>query len=482
MTIPRKTSLLAAAGAVAALALPATGWAVGPDYQRPAIALTGRFHAAPAPAATAASPAPLETWWTAFGDPGLERVVRRVQAQNLDIAQAAARVRQSRAAAKAAGAALLPSVDGLADASKVQQSLQSPIGELGQHLQGFERDYPLYDAGVAASWEIDLFGGLRREREAARAEATGAEDRARAVRVSMTAEAADAYLAARGLQARLDVARGQETVQRDLVALLQRQIAEGVAPERELHQAQAAWQDVRASIPPLTASLDGELNRLDVLMGAQPGTYRAELEAPSPIPSAPAVADAGGPASLLRRRPDVLAAEQQLVAANARIGAATAEYYPKVSLAGLFGGQSIDSRSLFAPGAIQSSIGAGLRWRLFDFGRIDAEVAAARGRQAEALAAYRLVVLRAAEEVEDAFTDLAQQQARADALAQEVDHLRIARGQTQEAYDGGVVSLIEVRDVDRNLLAASDQLAQARAGAARAAVAVFRALGGGWSA
>jgi outer membrane protein TolC len=177
----------------------------------------------------------------------------------------------------------------------------------------------------------------------------------------------------------------------------------------------------------------------------------------------------------------VLAAEQRLVASNARIGAAVSNYYPKVSLAGLFGGQSIDSRTVFASGALQSQIGAGLRWRLFDFGRVDAEVAAARGKQAEDLAAYRLVVLRAAEEVENAFTDLAQQQARAAALTQEIDHLKTARAQAQEAYEGGVINLVEVRDVDRSLLTASDQLAQAQAGAARAAVAGFRALGGGWN-
>ena len=321
----------------------------------------------------------------------------------------------------------------------------------------------------------------RRRSRAARADAVADADRAEAVRVAMTAEAADAYLTARGLQARLDVARRQEAVQGDLAALLRRQVGEGVAPERELHQAQAAEQDVSASIPPLVSALEAQFNRLDVLMGAQPGTYRAELEAPAAIPAPPAVADADGPAALLRRRPDVLAAEQRLVAANARIGAAISDYYPKVSLAGLFGGQSIDSRSVFAPGALQNQVGAAVRWRLFDFGRVDAEVAAARGKQAEDLAAYRLTVLHAAEEVENAFTDLGQQQARAASLAREVNELTAARGQAQQAYDEGVVSLIEVRDVDRSLLTASDQLAQARAGAARAAVAVFRALGGGWS-
>ena len=466
--------------APSAAALLLTACAVGPNYTAPDLHLTQGFHAEPAAPPT--QPLPLKTWWTAFGDPELDRIVERVRGQNLELAEAAARVGQSRAAAKAAGAALLPLATAGADASSVRQSLQTPIGEIGRGLPGFKRDYNLYEAGVAASWEIDLFGGLRRQHEAARAEATAAADQAEAIRVAVTAEAADAYFAVRGLQARLDVARRQEGVQEDLAALLRRQVDEGVAPDRDLNQAEAALQDVRAGIPPLLTALEAEFNRLDVLMGAQPGTWRAELEAPAAIPAPPSLATADGPASLLRRRPDVLAAEQTLVASNARMGAALSDYYPKLTLAGLFEGQSINQNTLFAPAALQSQVGAALRWRLFDFGRVDAEVAAARGRKAEALAAYRLTVLHAVEEVENAFTDLAQEKARAVALSAEVSRLTAARGQTEQAYEEGVVSLIEVRDVDRNLLAASDELAQAQTGEAKAAVESFRALGGGWNA
>jgi NodT family efflux transporter outer membrane factor (OMF) lipoprotein len=460
------------------LALMLTACAVGPDYKAPDLHLTQDFHAAP----TTSQPLPLKIWWTAFNDPELDRIVGRVRDQNLDLAQAFARVDQSRAAAKAAGAALLPALDAVGDASSVRQSLDTPIGKVAGGLPGFKRDYNLYEAGAAASWEIDLFGGLRRQHEAARAEALAAADQAEAVRVSLTAEAAEAYFAVRGLQARLDVARRQEGVQQDLAALLRRQVDEGVAPERELNEAQAALQHVRAGIPPLNTALEAELNRLDVLMGAQPGTWRAELQAPAAIPTPPALATADGPATLLRRRPDVLQAEQRLVAANARIGSALSDYYPKLSLAALFEGQSVDGSTLFAPAALQSQAGAAVRWRLFDFGRVDAEVAAARGTKAEALAAYRQTVLKATEEVENAFTNLADQKARALALGQEVDRLGAARGQVEQAYEQGVASLIEVRDVDRNLLAASDQLAEARTGEAKAAAQVFRSLGGGWNA
>jgi NodT family efflux transporter outer membrane factor (OMF) lipoprotein len=463
---------------VAASLLALAACTVGPDYRRPEVALTPAFHGQPP--AEAAPAAPLDAWWRGFGDPALTTVVERAMAQNLDVAQAAARVRQSRAAARAAGAALAPQGSLQTSAAAGEVSLLSPFGELGSHLPGFERDYDLYDAGLGASWEIDLFGGLRRAREAANADARSSEAQAAAVRTAVAAEAADAYLQVRAYQARLAVARRQEASQQDLVALVQQRQAQGVAADRELSQARAELEGVRAVIPPLTAGLDAELNRLDVLMGAQAGTYRAELAADGMLPAPPPLSAGDGPAELIRRRPDVLAAEGRLIAANARIGAAVSDYYPKVSIAGLLGFESLVSGQLLTGEAVQNQLAAGLRWRLFDFGRVDAEVEQAKGADAEALAAYRSTVYRATEEVEDAFTSLVQDEAQAAALSRQVDFLMTARREAQAAYEGGAVSLIEVREADRNLLTASDQLVQARAGAARAAVRAYLALGGGW--
>jgi NodT family efflux transporter outer membrane factor (OMF) lipoprotein len=458
-----------------AAALGLASCAVGPTYHRPDIALTPGFHTT---AQASPKPAALEAWWRAFGDPELVRVVERARAQNLDLAQAYDRILQSRALAKAAGAALAPQANAAGSAAHQEQSLLSPIGEIGRHLPGYQRDTPLYDLGAAASWEIDLFGGLRRAREAAHADARASEALADAVRLSVSADAADAYLQARAFQARIAVALRQEAIEQDLVDLLARRGAQGVASDRELRLTRAELESVRASVPPLAASLDAQFNRLDVLMGAQPGTYRAELAMSAPIPAPPAI-DAGAPTDLLRRRPDVQAAEQKLVAANARIGAAIADYYPKLSITGLVGVESVSAGDLFAGDALQHQVSAGLRWRLFDFGRVDAEVAQARGRDAEALAAYRASVFTACEDVEDALSNLVQQQARAAALDRQIAELMIARAQAEQAYEGGVISLIEVRDADRDLLVASDQLV--KAAAARAAVASFRALGGGWS-
>jgi len=382
--------------------------------------------------------------------------------------------------ARAAGAALLPQAGASGSVARVDQSLLSPIGEIGSHLPGFERDYDDYAVGASASWEIDLFGGLRREREAALAGARSAQATAQAVRISVAADAADAYLQVRAYQARLQVANRQLRTQEDLVSLVDQRARQGVSPDRDLNTAKAAMDGVRAAIPPLQAGLDAELNRLDVLMGAQPGTYRAELEAPVALPATPALSIADGPADLLRRRPDVLAAEQALIAANAQIGAAVSDYYPKVSISGLLGYESLDSTRLFTGLGQESQIAAGLRWRLFDFGRVDAEVAQAKGRKAEALAAYRASILKATEDVENALSDLNQQQIRAAALSRQIDELTRARDQAQQAYEGGAISLVEVRDADRDLLTASDELVRARAETDRAAVAAYRALGGGW--
>jgi NodT family efflux transporter outer membrane factor (OMF) lipoprotein len=474
--VTRKLRRLALA--LLAAAAPLTAQAIGPAYHQPDIPLAPAYKTTPPIAAT---PAPaLDAWWTGFDDPELTRVVTRAEAQNLDIVQARARLTQSRAAASAAGAALLPQARADGGASSVQQSLLSPIGSIGRHLPGFQRSYDEYTLGAAASWEIDLFGGLSRTHEAAKADAVAAADQAAAIRISVAAEAADAYLQVRGLQARLVVARRQEAVEMQLVDLLHRRTAEGVSADRELREGEAELEGVRGAIPPLTAALDAQLNRLDVLMGAEAGTYRAELGPAAPTPSPPAINPGDGPADLLRRRPDVLAAEQQLIAANARIGAAISDYYPKVSISGLLGLDSLNASQLFTGTALAHQIGAGFSWRLFDFGRVDAEVAGAKGREAEALGAYRATVYRATEEVEDAFCGLVQAEARADALQRQVAALTTARAQAQQAYEQGVTSLVEVRDADRELLVASDQLEATRADAARAAVAAFRALGGGW--
>jgi outer membrane protein TolC len=221
------------------------------------------------------------------------------------------------------------------------------------------------------------------------------------------------------------------------------------------------------------------LNRLDLLMGAQPGTYAHELDTVTPVPSIPSIANQE-PTDVLRRRPDIIAAERRLAASNERIGVALAEYYPKISLAGVLGFDSLNSGSLFTSGGFQPAAVAGLRWRLFDFGRVNAEVKQARGINAEALVEYRQAVLKAAEDVENALASLSETEAYSVEVQGEVQSLTRARDLSQDAYRAGSITLTDVLDADRQLLTAQDQLAASRGDAARAAVGVFRSVGGGW--
>jgi len=468
--------------AVSALA----GCAVGPEYRRPETAAPSAFLGSAAVSArSAAAPIPVteqHNWWAQFNDPVLTQLVSEALAQNLDIAQAIARVSQARAALGAADAALLPSANISASAATAHQSIETPTGRIAQIVPGFQRDGNLYDANLGASWEIDLFGGLRRGHEAARADYQASQAGVAAARLSVAAQVADTYIAIRGLQTRLAVAQEQSVTQARLVEVVRLQFDKGIAAELQLRQAEGALAQVEASVPVLRNGLEITMNALDVLLGTQPGAHRATLATPGAIPATPMIADTGTPADLLRRRPDLMIAERKLAASNARIGVAVSEYFPKFSLSGLIGTATTVGGNMFTSGANQAQGVLGLRWRLFDFGRVDADIAAAKGANAEALAAYRLAVLRASEDVENAFSALVQREEQERTLARGETALARAQVASLAAYKGGVVSLIEVLDADRRLLDVRDARAQAQADAARAAVASFRALGGGWQA
>ena len=469
---------------VAALVLASlcAGCAVGPDYVRPTAALPQRYLGQEAmDRRQAALAADLATWWAGFGDAQLDRFVALALAQNLDLAQAQARVAQARAGLQAAQAALAPAGQLSGQAARAYQSVETPLGQVLNASPGFDRYGSAYEANLGVSWELDVFGGLRRGRQAAVADYEATEAGAVATRLAVAAQTADIYISIRGLQARAAIARQQVRTQEELLSIIQRLQAKGLAPALQVHQAEGALVQVRASVLGLDAATAAAANALDVMLGAVPGTHRAALADVSPIPAAPQIAGATLPEELLRRRPDLIAAERRLAASNARIGVAVAEYYPKLSLAGLVGSAtSVSSGNLFSSGASQASGLLGLRWRLFDFGRIDAQIKAAEGQEAELLAAYRLAVLRATEEVETAFTHIVSREQQAALLGDGVQSLGRSRGASFAAYQGGIVSLIEVLQADESLLRASDARAQAQTESARAAVAAFKALGGGW--
>jgi NodT family efflux transporter outer membrane factor (OMF) lipoprotein len=454
--------------------------AVGPHYHRPQDDLAP-FHNKPVPVASSDSTeVSIDQWWIGFNDSMLAEVVQGALRQNLDLAASIARVQEARATAASAGAALLPTADLDASASYERQSLRSPLGEVASTVPDYSRSIRDYNVGPAASWELDLFGGLRRTAAAARAEAEAAEADQVGTRVIVAADAADAYLQIRGYQARLAVAQQQIADDEHLLNLVHNRYDAGGATGREVAQADALLKQAMASVPPLDIGLEQQLNRLDVLMGVQPGTYARELGEVREIPAVPAVPADNEPTEMLRRRPDIIAAERRLAASNEQIGAALSDYYPKFSLSGALGFEST-GKPLFSSQAFQPAGGGALRWRLFDFGKVDAEVKQAKGRNAEALALYRQSVLKAAEDVEDSVTVLAQTQLRVSEVQEQVDALVKSRDLSEQAYKAGSITLTDVLDADSQLLTARDEFDFNRANAARAAVGVYRALGGGWT-
>ena len=470
--------LLASFAALSLLA----GCAVGPDYMPPEVSAPARYQGQAAlDARPATSIATSDEWWTAFEDPQLARFVTLALAQNLDLAQASARMAQARAGLGAAHAALLPSANVAGQATRAYQSVETPLGRVLNSIPGFDRQGELYEANASASWEPDFFGGLRRARQGALADYQASEAGAAATRLAVAAQTADLYIAVRGLQARLEIARRQVSTQEQLLANVRRLHGKGLAAELQVRQAEGALMQVRSAIPLLESSLDVTCNALDVMVGQPPGSNRPALAQEAAVLAPPRIEGAGSPGDLLRRRPDLMAAERRLAAANARIGVAVAEYYPKVSLTGLVGSAtSLSGGHLFTQGAGQAAGVLGLRWRLFDFARIDAQIDFAKAQEAELLAAYRLAALRATEDVENAFSTLVRREAQAAELDRAVDALGQARGASWAAYQGGVVSLIEVLQTDDSLLRASDARAQATTESLRAAVVAFKALGGNW--
>lgn len=475
MLAKRALSLFIAAGLL-------TGCAVGPDYIQPNMPMPERYLGEAAMEQRhALASADLTAWWTGFGDPQLNRFVLLALEQNLDLAQAVARVTQARASLGTANAALLPGGNVSGQAARAYQSVEMPLGQVLNSKPGFDRDGNAYEVDLSASWELDLFGGLRRGRQAALAEYQASQAGVTATRLAVAAQTADIYLSIRGLQTRLDVAHRQVHTQQARLNTIQLLYGKGLAAEQQVNQAEGALAQVQSSLPVLETGLDAAMNALDVMLGSSPGTHRAELTEARAIPLAPRITATKSPGDLLRRRPDLIVAERRLAASNARIGVAIAEYYPKLSLSGLIGSATaVSAGNLFTSGASQATGVLGLRWRLFDFGRINAQIDQAKGQEAEMLAAYRLAVLHATEDVENAFSALVKREKQAATLDQGVRSLDRARSAVFAAYQKGVVSLIEVLQADENRLRAADAQAQAQTESAHAAVAAFKALGGGW--
>jgi len=455
--------------------------AVGPDHRAPELADDAALEQALAVARGAtngvtASVQQLAGWWNRFNDPVLTDLVGRALATNRTLAVAELKIREARARLGIARAPLLPGVDARAGYRRYGQSQNAMVVPMGNI------DENNFQTGFDAVWELDLFGGVRRQVEAAESgwQATiAARDQ---VWVSLAAEVAQTYVSYRTTRQRLVVARENLALQQATLEIIESRFSSGIGSELPVHQARYNLENTRAQIPSLEASCEELANTLSVLVGELPGGWGELLAAEQAIPSADRLMLAGIPAEQIRLRPDVRQAERQVAVQSAKIGVATADLYPKFRLNGSIGLESLEAKDLFDGGkSLAYSLGPQISWAIFRGGSIRKAIVAQTAIQEQAVANYEQTVLGAVKEVRDALVAYEKEYARHAALTAAVDAARKAESLSEDLYKNGLTDFNNVLDAQRSLLALQEQETFSRGRIATELIRVYKALGGGWS-
>ena len=457
--------------------------AVGPDYVRPDLPVPERFvrQDPSAAAAAAAEQGGMQRvsadaeFWLGFDDPVLTALVDESLRADHDLRIALARYDSANALLRGARLDRYPTVTAQASGVDGRASADQVPG-----VPRPAREYEAYEAGAALSWELDLFGRVRRGVEARRAEAWASASDLDAMQVAVVGEVVRTYAELRGQQERLRVARDNADNQRETLRLVQALFDAGRGTEFDTSRASAQLQATLSRVPALEAAVAVGMHRLAVLTGRPPAALVAELEAPQALPTLPERIDAGAPGTVLRRRPDVAAAEHRLQAATARIGVATADLFPKFTLSGLIGSQAVDAGALFERDSESGFVALGIDWSFLDVGRVRARIAAADADAAGELARYEQTVLVALEETENALVRYARARTEDAHLQQAASDSANAARLARMRFDAGAAGLLEVLDAERTRLQAQDAFADARTRSVTAAVGVYRALAGGW--
>ncbi len=453
---------------------------VGPTYTRPPVAVPESWHEAPALAAV--PPASLERWWMGFEDPMLAALIDRAVHGNLDLKIAASRVQEARAARGIAASAALPQVDVAGSYGRASRSeAVPPFKEAGEEGSPFgSRDQNIFEAGFDASFELDVFGGVRRDVEAAVAQAQAEEETERGVLITLLAEVARNYTELRGAQRRLDLVDQTLEAQQETLEIASARFDAGLGSELDVTRARALLEAIGSERPELERIAWQAIYRIGVLLGQEPESLAATLEVPGPMPPVPPEVPVALPSELLLRRPDLRRAERDLAAATARVGVARADLFPRFSISGSFGRLS-DSASDLGSGSSQFwAIVPGVRWPILSGGRIRANIRASTARQEQMLLTYEQAVLGALEEVENALSAHTRERRRRESLGASVVANRRAVELATERYVSGLESFLSVLDARRSLYAAEDRLASSETAVVTSLIAVYKALGGGW--
>jgi multidrug efflux system outer membrane protein len=476
------------------LAAPLIGCTVGPDFKAPRADLPPAWRASVAPQKAGQpgqvtdAPADAVAWWTSFSDPELTSLVQRAAAANLDAKAAVLRIAEARAQHDAVRAGQWPSLSVNASAQAVRLSESTPTGALfsktgklpGVAGLSIPNPYTQDQLGFDASWEIDLFGRVRRSVEAASADTKASVEDSRAVRVAMLGDVGRAYIDLRGAQARRAVVVEAIATAQDLLGLAGDRRRAGLSSDIDLARAAAETSNAQAQLPLLDRQVTQDVNQLGKLLALAPGALNAELDAAAPVPQVPPQVPIGLPADLARRRPDIRAAEQRLHAATARVGVAVADLFPRVTL-GALGGLQAQSLSTLTDWASRFvTAGPSLQLPIFDAGRRHATVQLQDVRAKGAALDYRRAVLAALDEVDNALIAYAADQSRRVSLAKTVASNREAVELARQRYASGLGNFIDVLDAERSLQQGEIALNDSATAVSTDLVVLYRTLGGGW--
>ncbi len=456
------------------------GCMVGPDFKHPVTLVASSWSAlsssqSPEISIPTARPMEMVEWWKSFNDPVLTSLIERGIASNLDLQRASARIRQARAERLAGKASLWPSADAFADVNRtgVGENLLSRASSSGLETS-------IFQAGLDAAWELDLFGGVRRNVEAFSADLDVAIEDGRDATMTLMGEIGLNYFTLRGLQEQIAIAEANLTAQGKMAEITRQRSDAGFVSRLDVANANAQMASTAARIPLLESGADESIHTLSVLLGCEPSALKEELEVPAPLAAAPPEVPVGLPSDLLRRRPDIRRSEALIHAATARVGVAVADLFPKFSLTGSFS-FSGDALSSTAEWNSRSwSVGPGVQWRIFDAGRIRWNIEAREEIREQALLEYRQIVLTALKDVETALTSYAKEQVRRRLLSEAVLENRRAVELASKLYASGQTDFLDVLTAQAALFVAEEAHAQSNQALCVNLTALYKALGGGW--
>lgn len=451
-----------------------TGCRVGPDYVPPEPEVPEAWNAPVDVAARQANEVDLRRWWVLLGDPILDRLVTLTLESNRDLRESAARVREARVQVRSVRGQRIPSLNASGQYDASRQSENTAIGGPTEHEN-------LWGAGFDMSWELDLFGGIARQIEAASADLGTSVESFRDLRVSLLGDVARTYIEYRLAEVRLRIARENQDAQTKTLGLVRTRHATGLAPELDLRQAERILASTQAEIPLIQLERRTLRNVLCTLTGHFPGQLDQLLGDAGKIPVPPPAIGVGAPADLVRRRPDIRGAERSLASATARVGVATAELYPKFSLSGSFRLEAKSADLLPSGDSIRYGLGPTFLWNLFAGGTLRAQIKVEEARVDQALHRYEQTIIRAVEEVEAALITNEEERRRRTSLSLAVERASQSLRLSRAAYEEGLVDFQNVLDSQRTVLLLEGQLAENESAIAVATVRLFKALGGGWS-